>query len=158
MSANSSSGAMRRAVSGLIVLIGMVVSAGGALPAQASHSACRTDPIVILSDGHRLNLTAVVNIDSSGVQQVNYTLHIPSGVGLTRIIYTQGVPGLRESFAYSADQAARHYGTTTTIRTPGGTYTAGATLQIALAGAIVGTASVTGTSNTNLTLRVVATQ
>src|SRR5690348_13123297 len=122
MTANKGSGSVRRAVAGLVVLMGMVFTAGGALPAQASHSACRTDPIVILSDGHRLNLTALVNIDSSGVQQINYTLHIPSGVGVTRIIYTQGVPGLRESFAYYADQPARRYITTTNIHTSAGTY------------------------------------
>ncbi len=89
------------------VLGGAVVASGllaGGLPAPSAHAAlaCRSDPIVVLSNGVTLELSATIFDDVSDVQQVNYTLQAPKGVTVQRVITTDGAVGYKEHFAVQA--------------------------------------------------------
>jgi hypothetical protein len=73
-------------------LLGMtVLSVSASLPARslmapATHAAisgCRSDPVVILSNGNTLDLSTVATDTCDDVQQVSYTLHGRAGTWVT---------------------------------------------------------------------------
>jgi hypothetical protein len=49
---------------------------------------CATDPIVALSNGYLLKISANVTDLQSDVQNITYTVNVPSGVTATNITYT----------------------------------------------------------------------
>ncbi len=71
-------------------------------PAHAAVG-CRADPIVILSNGVVLDLSASLDADVAQVQSIDYTLHGPKGVGVVRAISTDGVVQYKEKFSYKDD-------------------------------------------------------
>jgi hypothetical protein len=92
----------------------------GSLPAPAAHAAiggCRSDPIVLLSNGDILDLSANIDDSVTDIQQVTYTLHGPAGNSVTGVIPTSGVLGPKETFQYTADGAAGSYGVETVVST-----------------------------------------
>jgi hypothetical protein len=92
----------------------------GLLPAPAAHAAiggCRSDPIVLLSNGDILDLSANIDDSATDVQQVTYTLHGPAGSSVIGVIPTSGVLGPKETFQYTADAAAGSYGVETMVST-----------------------------------------
>jgi len=89
----------RRALLGGALTAGGLLS--GLLAVNTAHAAigCRSDPIVVLSNGVTLDLSATIYDDSSDVQQVNYTLQAPAGVWVQQAITTDGAVGYKEHFA-----------------------------------------------------------
>jgi hypothetical protein len=128
---------------GLLLLVALLAAPG----AQAAASVCRTDPIVWLSDGHKVTLSASIGTELSKVQQVTYTLHAPAGLTVSSIVHTAGGLGTKEVFYFYADQPAKHYTTETVVRTSGNTAVTANTAVTVQAGGIVGTASADGTAN-----------
>jgi len=51
---------------------------------------CRFDPIVFLSNNHKLTLSTSVRLSKSKVLSVTYTLNLPSGVTVSKVVYTGG--------------------------------------------------------------------
>jgi hypothetical protein len=85
------------------------------LVAPDTHAAiggCRSDPVVTLSDGKVLDLSAVVSDTYDDVQLVSYTLHAPVGTSVTSAVDTS-ILGPKDTFQFYADE-------------PPGTYTASA--------------------------------
>jgi hypothetical protein len=85
--------------------------------ARADLVGCRSDPVVVLSNGVTLDLSADIDDIVGDVQQVSYTLHIPAGTFPLAVIGTDGLMGLKESFAVSADGAPNTYATDTVVKT-----------------------------------------
>ncbi len=79
--------------------------AGGPPAVNHAHAAlgCRSDPIVVLSNGVVLDLSAVVDTDVSDVKEIHYTLHGPKGVWVVRAISTDGVAQYKEGFEFHDD-------------------------------------------------------
>jgi len=107
----------RRAM--LVAALTAGVFLGGPLAAHIAHAAvgCRSDPAVFLSNGVKVQLSAAIATDASDVRRIVYTLHIPSGVAVTRVVFTAGGLDGREQLTVQADDAARNYDTTTVVYT-----------------------------------------
>ncbi len=77
--------------------------------AHAAFGACRSDPIVRLSNGVTVDLTANISTSTANVKKIAYTLHGPVGTTVTKVTYTQGWVGPPERFTYLADEPAGQY-------------------------------------------------
>lgn len=92
--------------------------AGGSLTAPNAHadlSACRSDPVVLLSNGAELDLSAAINDSSADVQQVVFTLHAPVGVSV--VAYIEGSLGAKEFWRFYADNPPGSYDTSALVTT-----------------------------------------
>jgi len=78
---------------------------------------CRTDPIVFLSDGTKVKMTAEIGTAAENIQGIVYTLHAPQGTSVVRIVYPgQQVP---ETVVFYADRSANTYDTDTIVSVAG---------------------------------------
>jgi hypothetical protein len=89
-----------------------------ASPAQAGVEFCRSDPVVILSDGTTLDVSVDIHTDVSNVKTINYTVHGPRGVKLVAALSTPTI-GFRgkEVFSYVADAEPKQYITDSKVET-----------------------------------------
>jgi hypothetical protein len=88
-----------------------------AQPASAAIRSCRTDPVILLSNGELLQTDATIETDEENVQQVTYTLHLPVGVKVIAIVNTPSRVGDREVVKFVDDLPPYHYSTDTVITT-----------------------------------------
>src|SRR5439155_10658200 len=84
--------------------------------AHAHVGGCRSDPIVTLSNGNTLDLSAVVSDTATDVQQVSYTLHAPAGTSVTREVDTS-VLAPKDAFQFYADNPPNPYSVAATVPT-----------------------------------------
>jgi hypothetical protein len=89
------------------------------LAGQANAAAlfCRSDPVVILTNGIIMDFGANIATLPWNVQEVHYELHIPVGVNLVASIHTPTWIGTVESFTVYADQPADQYIVTAVVET-----------------------------------------
>jgi hypothetical protein len=83
----------------------------GSLTAPVTHAGlagCRSDPIAMLSNGYTLDLNATLDVDASAVQNVRYTLNIPSGVSLVSWTDTAAL-GPKDTYTVNATNSAGNY-------------------------------------------------
>jgi hypothetical protein len=101
-----------------LLLAALAVSGPFAPSANAAVGGCRSDPIVILSDGTVLDVTADIGTDVAHVREIHYVVHGPRGVKLISAISTPtlGFKG-KETFTYYDDAAPRQYLTETLVQT-----------------------------------------
>jgi len=97
----------------------VLLSAGLLVPhgASAAISYCRTDPIVYLSNGMKLDLTAQFSARASDLRGISYTIHTPAGVSVDKVVYTRGALGHLESLNVVADNQTPTYDTSTVVST-----------------------------------------
>jgi hypothetical protein len=85
---------------------------------EAALDGCRSDPVIYLSDGSAIDLSANIGTSVTNVKAISYTVHVPAG--LKMILYaatpTLGFRG-KESFALVNDSPAGHYSTDTLVQT-----------------------------------------
>jgi hypothetical protein len=114
---------------------------------------CRSDPVVILSNGVIMDIGASISTMPWEVQEVHYRLHVPRGVSMILAIHTPTWLTSQETFTVVADQDPNYYKVATVVRTMTGdaTVSADATL-VALLNVKLGIFSVTGPENTMLWL------
>jgi hypothetical protein len=126
--------------------------AGPLLPhnAAAAISLCRTDPIVRLSNGVVVDLTATISTSGVNVQQIVYMLHAPAGTRVLSVLYTGGDLAGRERVQFFADTAATTYKSVTTVSTSVSAVPVTASMRVSSVGS--GTAS--GYSGQALTVNV----
>jgi hypothetical protein len=100
------------------LLLGLAMSEAFAPISEAAVGGCRSDPIVVLSDGTILDVSADIGTAVSNVREIHYVVHGPSGVKLVAAISTPtlGFQG-KESFTYYADAAPNQYITETLVQT-----------------------------------------
>ena len=135
------------------MLLAAFVAIAYASPADAAFMSCRADPIVFLSDGTKITITAQVATNASNVQQVQYTLHVPLGNSVDRIIFTAGGLGKKESVTVYADSAPGTYVSDTVVTTKGDSVQVQA--KTTLGGRVLGVA--TGYSKEHLIVSLSAT-
>lgn len=105
----------------LLILMGLllVVVSLYAQSASAALRACRADPIVWLSNGESVQMTAQIATDANDVRRITYTLHVPEGIEVERIIYTGGALSSKEEVVFVADMPPHHYRTDTVVTAHG---------------------------------------
>lgn len=120
----------RASVALAIASAGVFALPSAALRAHAELVGCRSDPVVVLSNGAILDLGANITDAAGDVQNVAYTLHVPSGVRIVMSLNTTGLLGLKETFGAMADQPANQYSSLTKVTTgaPGVAVTATTTI------------------------------
>lgn len=106
----------RAAIGAALLAAGLLAAPLGSPHAHAVV-ACRSDPIVVLSNGVVLDLSADIADDVSDVTSVRYTLHGPFGVWVMRAISTDGPVGYDEGFAYIPDAPVGVYQDETVVTT-----------------------------------------
>jgi hypothetical protein len=87
--------------------------------APATHAAisgCRSDPLVILSNGNTLHLSTIINAPATDVQQVSYSLHAPVGTWITGVVDTS-VLDLKETLRFYADKPPNTYSVASKVKT-----------------------------------------
>ena len=101
-----------------LLLAGLAMSESLAPAVEAAAAGCRSDPVVTLSDGTILDVTATIKTDVSNVREIHYVVHGPRGVKLVAAISTPtlGFKG-KESFTYYDDAAPKRYITETLVQT-----------------------------------------
>ena len=135
---------------GIIVPLARGTTASAAIP-------CQSDPVVTLSNGDVLDLSAVVDDSTDDVQQVSYTLHAPVGTSVTSEVDTSAL-GPKDTFQFYADEPAGTYraGTKVTTLTPQISVAATTDLVslLSLNGKVLSTASTSGQSPQTLWMNV----
>lgn len=135
---------------------GLLVSLIGASPHSSAAAACRTDPIVILSNGIVLDLSATIADDVTDVKQVTYVLHAPAGAAVIRAISTDGAVGYKERFQVQPDSAPGTYAAELQISTGSkniamtATIAGGYATQLGITPEMVGLSSFTWTTTTSV--------
>jgi len=88
-----------------------LLAAGLFAGALAPHAAMSmsADPIVVLSTGRTVQMTANVAVSSaSTLGTINWTLHAPTGASVVSVTYNDNVSS-HENFHFFADQATGSY-------------------------------------------------
>jgi hypothetical protein len=86
--------------------------------AQAILMGCRSDPLIVLSDGTILDVSVSIDTHVANVTEIHYVVHGPSNASLVAAIRTPilGFSG-KEVFTYIADAQADQYITETLVHT-----------------------------------------
>ncbi|MCZ7567307.1 MAG: hypothetical protein M5U01_01750 [Ardenticatenaceae bacterium] len=103
----------------ILLLLGLTPSSYLLRTAQAVVIGCRADPIVYLSNGEQIRMTTNIDADASDVRSILYTIHVPTGVSVTRVVYTGGALAAKEAITFYDDQPPYHYATETLVRLQG---------------------------------------
>jgi hypothetical protein len=77
--------------------------------ANAASIFCRSDPIVYLSDGTRLQFEAAIATSQENVQSIQYQLHLPANVAVDRVVFTPRWAREIETIELVNDQAPGNY-------------------------------------------------
>jgi hypothetical protein len=137
-----------------ILLVALAVTAFPTVSASARLAKCRTDPIFYLSNGEKVTIILDIDTEESQVQNVNYVLHVPAGVKVTKVVFTAGGIGRKETYKSIQDSPDYTYTTETTVTTRGGPFAVTATSSL-ISGVI---ASASGFNGDLLVVTLVQTQ
>jgi hypothetical protein len=101
-----------------LLLVGLLVSGILTPPTEAAVGGCRSDPLVLLSDGTILDVSVAIGTAVSNVTDIRYVIHGPQGVKLVSAIRTPtlGFTG-KETFTYYDDASAHQYVTEALVQT-----------------------------------------
>lgn len=109
---------LRRA---LLVFSAVVVLLLAGVPnsriADARLAVCRSDPLVLLSDGTVIDISADIGALLFDVTEVHYVLHIPEGLDVVVAVSTPNWPTTIERFTVYADNPPGTFTSTTTVFT-----------------------------------------
>ncbi len=113
--------AARRAILAVSMLAaGLALAAPFTPVAQAALDGCRADPVIYLSDGTALDISANISTSVTNITTIAYYVHVPPGVHA--ILYlatpTVGFSG-KEVFVLLNDAPAGQYKTDTLVGTKG---------------------------------------
>jgi len=98
---------MRLAVVAALLSTALLAFAFG--PDKALASGCRTDPVVVLTNGAQLQFGADIGTVYSNVRSVVYTIHAPARSAMALVIYTDNPLGSVERVQYYADSPTNGY-------------------------------------------------
>lgn len=87
----------------LLVLFTMTMLLLQVESAAAILRQCRGDPIFFLSDKTKLIVVVELDTEETNVAEVNYILHVPSGVDVKRVVFTAGGLGKKETYEVIQD-------------------------------------------------------
>lgn len=100
----------------LFILLGVML-AMTATPASAALARCRVDPIFVLSNGDIVTVTVDIATDPTQVSNIHYTLHVPAGVTVKKIVHTARGLRIPETTKVYQDSPAGIYLTNTVVTT-----------------------------------------
>ena len=134
------------------LLIALLIVA--ALPGIAqAYLICRSDPVVKLSNGMTLDLSASISTLPTQVRTVHYELHVPVGISMIAVHHTSAWPASQETFSFYADQPAGSYNVITSVSTTKGDARIDANaMVVSQGGGKLGTYSVSGVEGQRLSL------
>ena len=113
---------MRLAVVAALLSTALLAFAFG--PDKALASGCRTDPVVVLTNGAQLQFGADIGTVYSNVRSVVYTIHAPARSAMALVIYTDNPLGSVERVQYYADSPTNGYTIDTIVYTASGRFSA----------------------------------
>jgi hypothetical protein len=87
------------------------------LPFGARSLICRSDPVVILTNGVTLDIGASLDVLPFDVTEVHYELHVPKGVHALLAIHTPAWLTSQETFKVIDDMSGNNYKVITTAHT-----------------------------------------
>jgi hypothetical protein len=93
----------------LLSLFVIVMVLVAPISVNAARMVCRSDPIVFLSDGTRLQFNAVVETAKENVTSIRYVVHVPAGVSADRVVFTPNWARDVETVELVNDQAPGNY-------------------------------------------------
>ena len=109
----------RGILAAILTLASLLTFAAAPGAAFAGLGGCRTDPVIILSNGRALQLAAEIDTSISNVQSVVYTVHAPIGTYPLLIVYTDNPLRNVERVIFRADSLPGRYSTETVVDTTG---------------------------------------
>jgi|SRR5579872_1076488 len=115
-----------RVALGASALVGSALMGSFAATGADAASACRSDPIVALSNGTQLTMYEDISDTAAVVTSITYQLHIPVGLTVKSIVYQGAVPGSVQSITVYADENTGNYDAYAVVntRTPNTSVTA----------------------------------
>ena len=140
-----------------LLAAGLLINAPLMRVAHADIGGCRSDPVVALSNGVTVDLSAVIADNAADVRGVAYTLHVPTGLRAVSVAPSGGPLGPKETITVVADDAPAAYDSATVVTTgtPGVAVTATTTL-VAATGATLATGTARGRDRQTLRVHLVA--
>lgn len=115
---------------GVLLFLVALLAAFPVSTVSAALRTCRTDPIVMLSDGNTVAMSATMATEAGNVRQIAYKLHVPSGVTVTKIVFTGGEWAKKEVVEVYADLPSGKYRSETTVFTHSGSASVSATARL----------------------------
>src|SRR5687767_11379818 len=109
----------RIAMATVLTLVSLLAVVAGPGAAFAGLGGCRTDPVIVLSNGRVLQLAAQIDTNLNNVRSVVYTVHAPVGTYPVLIIYTENPLRNVERVDFHADLLPGRYTTETLVDTTG---------------------------------------
>lgn len=105
-------------VAASIFVTGLLLASPLTPAAQASLDGCRSDPVIYLSDGTALDLSADIGTSVSNVTKIAYAVHVPAGLSMLAYAATPtvGFQG-KETFSLFDDAPSGQYKTDTYVLT-----------------------------------------
>ncbi len=84
---------------------------------SAARMFCRSDPIMFLSNGIRLQAGITVETSLADLISIRYEVHVPANVKMDHVIFTPKWAKDKETVVLIADQPANSYKIFTVVRT-----------------------------------------
>jgi hypothetical protein len=138
----------------VLALSGSVLA--GSLVAPDSHASTGTstsEPVAVLSNGYALDMDTTIQDSARDVQQVNYTLNVPSGVTLVSWTDTAAL-GPDDRYSVNANNNAGNYTVGVSAKTGTQASVTASTDLVNATHAHVSSNSATGQSNQQLWMSV----
>jgi hypothetical protein len=85
--------------------------------ASAALARCRTDPIFVLSNGDVLSVTLDLSTTAANVRNISYILHVPTGVTVKNVAYTNVNLRIPETYQVRQGGSAKTYTVDTVVTT-----------------------------------------
>jgi len=102
-----------------IFILAVIMFALPTSEASARLARCRIDPHFKLSNGDMVTVTLDIGTDIANVRNINYILHVPPGVTITKVTYTakSDKKAINETYLVYQDSPAKTYITDTVVTT-----------------------------------------
>ena len=110
-------GRIRTILAAALTFVSLLAVAAGPGAAFAGLGGCRTDPVILLSNGRALQLAAEIDTNINNVQSVVYTVHAPIGTYPLLILYTDNPLRNVERVVFRADSLPGRYSSETVVDT-----------------------------------------
>jgi hypothetical protein len=118
--------------------------------ADASLGVCRTDPVIGLSDGTRIQVETAVQDVKQDVKAVTYTVHVPAGSVVSYVQYGGGYLKHLESVQVEADNASNTFDVDTLASTGTPGFIVSSTTTVVDGQGHTASTTTTGTTGTDL--------
>jgi hypothetical protein len=117
-----------------VIVLGLCIGPLRAGSVSAHYGVCMDDPIIVLSNGVKVQMSATISDTATDVSSIQYALHVPTTVtGIVSITYTSRVTS-HETFTLYKDENPGNYDTYTYVTAYSGIQTIPVTAQDLVSG------------------------